>query len=180
MRCLFTCRHLLNSTDLLFKMFFLLPLRISNFSSRQRRHFLDPVARVGICLMMSHAIVYSRLLSFRFQTCLDSSVSFLYFLLLRDLQWFRYLVLKLPPVTPMYVLVCLLSVVVTLASYALQAIAFYWALHGVSAVTWVGAVCVRWVVLAVMSLQYFVVVPFDVGFHIFTAAVADSNSVSVE
>ena len=39
-----------------------------------------------------------------------------------------------------------------------------------------GAVCVRWVVLAVMSLQYFVVVPFDVGFHIFTAAVADSNS----
>ena len=41
------------------------------------------------------------------------------------------------------------------------------------------AVCVRWVVLAVMSLQYFVV-PFDVGFHIFTAAVADSNSVSVE
>ena len=63
---------------------------------------------------------------------------------------------------------------------ALQAIAFYWALHGVSAVTWVGAVCVRWVVLAVMSLQYFVVVPFDVGFHIFTAAVADSNSVSVE
>ena len=100
MRCLFTCRHLLNSSDLLFKMFFLRPLRISNFSSRQRRHFLGPVPRVGICLMMSHAIVYSRLLSFRFQTCLDSSVSFLYFLLLRDLQWFRYLVLKLSPVTP--------------------------------------------------------------------------------
>ena len=112
MRCLFTCRHLLNSSDLLFKMFFLQPLRISNFSSRQRRHFLGPVPRVGICLMISYAIVCSRLLSFRFQTCLDSSVSFLYFLLLRDLQWFRYLVLG----TPMYVLVCLLSVVVTLAS----------------------------------------------------------------
>ena len=43
-----------------------------------------------------------------------------------------------------------------------------------------GAVCVRWDVLAVMSLQYFVVVPFDAGFHIFTAGVADSISVSVE
>ena len=47
MRCLFTCRHLLNSSDLLFKMFFLRPLRMSNFSSRQRRHFLGPVPPVG-------------------------------------------------------------------------------------------------------------------------------------
>ena len=39
MRCLFTCRHLLNSSDLLFKMFFLRPLRISNFSSRQKAAF---------------------------------------------------------------------------------------------------------------------------------------------
>ena len=47
--------------------------------------------------------------------CLESSVSLWYFLLFIDLLWFRYLVLKSLAVTPMYVRVSLLSVVVTSA-----------------------------------------------------------------
>ena len=49
-------------------------------------------------------------------------------------------------------------------------------LYGVSAVTWPGAVCVIWLFLTVVSLQYFIVAPFDEGFYIFAAAVADSNT----
>ena len=62
----------------------------------------------------------------------------------------------------------------------LQAVAFDKALLGVSAVTWSAVVRVVWLFLAVVSLQYFDVVPFNEGFHIFAAAVAYPDSVSVE
>ena len=115
------------SSDLLFRIFFLRTFRISSFSSRHRRQFLDAVLRVGICLTMSHIIVYLRLLSFRLQTYFDSSVLFRYFLLLRDLQWFD-------------VCLCLLVVSDCYTSFVedadLQAVAFDRALLRVSAVTW--------------------------------------------
>ena len=65
--------------------------------------------------MISHLIVYFCLVSLSCHMCLESSVSLWYFLLFSDLLWFRYLVLKSLAVTPMYVRVSLLSVVVTSA-----------------------------------------------------------------
>ena len=90
-------------------MVFLRPFKINSFSSNHRRHFLDPALHDGSCLMISHLIVYFRLLSLSCHTCLESSVSLRYFLLFSDLLWFRYLVLKSFAVTPMYVRVSLSS-----------------------------------------------------------------------
>ena len=99
-------------------MFFLRPFKISSFSSRHSRHFLCPVLHDGICLTISQLIVYFRLLSFSCQMYLESSVSLRYFFFLIDFLWFRYLFLKSLAVTPMYVFVSLLPVVVTLALYS--------------------------------------------------------------
>ena len=48
--------------------------------------------------------------AFNFHTCFDSSVSVEYFLLVNDLAWFLYLVLKSSAVTPMYFAGSLLTV----------------------------------------------------------------------
>ena len=106
---------------------------------------------------------------FWLRTCFDSLVSFEYFLLLRDLQWFQYLVLKFLLLHQcLFLSACcqwLLHLLCRGRCFVGNCLAFY----GVSAVTWPGAVCVRWLFLTVVSLQYFIVVPFD-GIHIFAAA----------
>ena len=94
-------------------MFFERPFMIISFSSRHRAQFRFPFLPAGVCLTMAHLIENCRFSFFRFQTCLDSSVSCLYFSLRRDFKWFSYLVLKSLAVTPMYVCVVLLSVDVT-------------------------------------------------------------------
>ena len=96
-------------------MFFERPFMIISFSSRHRAQFRFPFLPAGVCLTMVHLIENCRFSFFRFQTCLDNSVSCLYFSLRRDFKWFLYLVLKSLAVTPMYVCVVLLSVDVTSA-----------------------------------------------------------------
>ena len=96
-------------------MFFERPFIIISFSSRHRVHLRFPFLPAGICLTMAHLIENCRFSFFRFQTCLDNSVSCLYFSLRRDFKWFLYLVLKSLAVTPMHVCLALSSVVVTSA-----------------------------------------------------------------
>ena len=77
--------------------------------------FSFPFLLAGICLTMAHLIENCHCFLFRFQTCLDNSVSCLYFSLRRDFKLFLYLALKSLAVTPMYVCVVLLSIDVTSA-----------------------------------------------------------------
>ena len=67
---------------------------IISFSSRHRAQFRFPFLPAGVCLTMVHLIENCRFSFFSFQTCLDNSVSCLYFSLRRDFKWFLYLVLK--------------------------------------------------------------------------------------
>ena len=97
------------------RMFFERPFMIISFSSRHRAQFRFSFLPAGVCLTMAHLVENCRFSFFRFQTCLDSSGSCLYFSLRRDFKWFLYLVLKSLAVTPMYVCVVLLSVDVTSA-----------------------------------------------------------------
>ena len=60
-------------------MFFERPFIIISFSSRHRVHLRFPFLPAGICLRMAHLIENCRFSFFRFQTCLDNSVSCLYF-----------------------------------------------------------------------------------------------------
>ena len=76
------------------RMFFERPFMIISFSSRHRAQFRFPFLPAGVCLTMVHLIENCRFSFFRFQTCLDNSVSCLYFSLRRDFKWFLYLVLK--------------------------------------------------------------------------------------
>ena len=62
-------------------MFFERPFIIISFSSRHRVQFRFPFLLAGICLMMAHLIKNCRFSFFRFQMCLDNSVSCLYFML---------------------------------------------------------------------------------------------------
>ena len=94
-------------------MFFERPFMIISFSSRHRAQFRFPFLPAGVCLTMVHLIENCRFSFFRFQTCLDNSVSCLYFSLRRDFKWFLYLVLKSLAVTPMYVCVVLAEVTST-------------------------------------------------------------------
>ena len=64
---------------------------------------------------MHHEIKWLLLFSLRVQICLLGLVEFLCFACLNDAIWFLYLVLKLFSVSPMYVLVVLLSLCVTVA-----------------------------------------------------------------
>ena len=68
-----------------------------------------------LCLTMAHLIENGRFSFFKFQTCLDNSVSCLHFSLRSDFKSFLYLALKSLAVTPMYVCVVLSSVDVTSA-----------------------------------------------------------------
>ena len=91
--CYITWRHLLNISERLLRMFFERPFMINSFSSRHRVQFRFPFLPAGSCLTMAHLIENCRFSFFRFQTCLDNSVSCLYFSLRRDFKWFLYLVL---------------------------------------------------------------------------------------
>ena len=102
-------------------MFLERPFKIISFSSRHRVQFRFPFLPACICLTMAHLIENCRFSLFRFQTCLDNSVSCLYFSLRRDFQRFLYLVLKSLAVTPMYVCVLLSSVDVT-SAYKLRSL----------------------------------------------------------
>ena len=75
-------------------MFFERPFMIISFSSRHRAQFRFPFLPADVCLTMAQLIENCRFCFFRFQTCLDNSVSCLYFSLRRDFKWFLYLVLK--------------------------------------------------------------------------------------
>ena len=90
-------------------MFFERPFMIISFSSRHRAQFRFPFLPAGVCLRMAHLIENCRFSFFRFQTCLDNSVSCLYFSLRRDFKWFLYLVLK---VVGSYSYVCFCGVIV--------------------------------------------------------------------
>ena len=81
-------------------MLFLRSFEIKSLSCRHRRQLLGGVLGALSCFTMLHLIKKLRLLSFRTQMCLDSSVSVEYFLCAMDLQWLRYLVLKLLAVAP--------------------------------------------------------------------------------
>ena len=87
----------------LLRMFFEQPFMIISFSSRHRAQFRFPFLLAGVCLTMAHLIENCPFSFFRFQTCLDNSVSCLCFLLHMDFKWFLYLVLKSFAVTPMFV-----------------------------------------------------------------------------
>ena len=87
--CLVTCRHLLKSSERLFKMFLFRAFKINSFSSRHRPHLLWPGLYGGIFLMIPHLILCGRLLSLSCQMYLESSVSFWYVLLFIDFVWFR-------------------------------------------------------------------------------------------
>ena len=65
-------------------MFFARPFIIISFSSRHRLKFRFPFLPAGICLTMAHLIENCRFFFFflRLETCLDNSVSCLYF------KWF--------------------------------------------------------------------------------------------
>ena len=65
-------------------MFFARPFIIISFSSRHRLKFRFPFLPAGISLTMAHLIENCRVFFFflRFETCLDNSVSCLYF------KWF--------------------------------------------------------------------------------------------
>ena len=56
--------------------------------------FRFPFLPAGSCLTMAHLIENCRFSFFRFQTCLDNSVSCLYFSLRRDFKWFQSIPLK--------------------------------------------------------------------------------------
>ena len=91
--------------------------KIKSFSSMHRPHLLWPGLHGGIFFMIPHLIWCGLLLLFSCQMYLESSVSFWYLVLLMDFVWFRNLVLNSLAVTPMYVFVSLLSVVVISALY---------------------------------------------------------------
>ena len=55
-----TWRHLINSSKRLFRMFFFRPFKIRSFSSRHKRHLLEPA---WVCLVIPHLTVNSLLLS---------------------------------------------------------------------------------------------------------------------
>ena len=82
------------------------------FFKRQSEYAGTPA---GICFSKDHLITNGRFSVFNFQTCFESSVSFWYFLLRSDFTWFLYRVLNSLAVTPMYVCILSLSVVVTSA-----------------------------------------------------------------
>ena len=92
------------SSDRRFSELFLFVM-IASFSSRQRLQIPLFLLNVFDVRSISHLISYTVFFFFRFHIYLESSVSFSYFWLRKDLVWFRYLSLKGPPVLPMYVLV---------------------------------------------------------------------------
>ena len=77
--------------------------------------FRFPFLLACIWLTMAHLIEDCRFSSFSIQTCMDNSVSCLYFSLRKDFRWFVYLVLKSLGVTAMHVCPALLSVDETLS-----------------------------------------------------------------
>ena len=77
----------MRSSDRLFKMLFLRSFKIRNLSCRHRKQFLGAVLRALSCFTMFHFVTKLQLLSFRIQMCLDSSVSFEYFLCVMDLRY---------------------------------------------------------------------------------------------
>ena len=89
---------------------------IRNFSLRQRLHLLLELLYGECDERMRQEIKCSMLLSLRVQMCLLSSVEFLCLAWRNDAVWFRYLVLKSFSVSPMYVSVVLLSLLVTVTT----------------------------------------------------------------
>ena len=83
----------MNSSDRLFNNKLFLFFIILNFSSRQKLHYLEPALWTGTFLSSDHVMENGLLVAFNFHTCLDSSVSVEYFLLVNDLAWVLYLVL---------------------------------------------------------------------------------------
>ena len=61
-------------------MFFERPFIIISFSSTHRVQFRFPFLPAGICLTKAHLIENCRFSFFRFQTCLDNSVCYVYIL----------------------------------------------------------------------------------------------------
>ena len=88
---------------------------IRNFSLKQRLHLLLELLYGKCNERMRQEIKCSMLLSSRVQTGLLSSVEFLCLAWRNDAEWFLHLVLKSLSVSPLYVLVVLLSLHVTVA-----------------------------------------------------------------
>ena len=86
---------------------------IRNFALRQRLHRLLELLYGECDERMLQEIKCSMLLSLRVQICLLSSVEFLCLAWRNDAVWYLYLVLKSFSVSPMYVSVVLLPLLVT-------------------------------------------------------------------
>ena len=96
------CLHFDESSDLLFMSFPLLFWRIISFSAVHRSHLRDPPLYGAVVLMVFQLTSGFFPLLRRAHTSFDSSVSFSYFLCLKDFVWLLYLSLNWPSQIPTY------------------------------------------------------------------------------
>ena len=99
---LFWCLHFEIISDLLFNRFCSPCSRIASFSFWHKEHRFELWLYAGNCRMTFHFMVKSTFFSFNLHTSFDSSVSFLYLLLLKAFLWFAYRALNLSSVIPLY------------------------------------------------------------------------------
>ena len=96
------CRHLFIISDFLFSIVLGSPLRISNFSDRQRSHFLVPHLYGNACLWRVHLISYGIFLSLRSQIYLARLVQFFFSAFLKEDKWLANLLFHFGSVKPVY------------------------------------------------------------------------------
>ena len=72
-------------SDLLFSKQLSFSFKILSFSSQHKLHLLDPSVQEIDFFIIDHFMVKSVLFCFRCQMCFESSVSFEYFLCVKDL-----------------------------------------------------------------------------------------------
>ncbi len=100
---------------LLSKICLFLSFNIQSFSSKHKLHLFDlPVYEIH-CFNTDQVMSKSCLLSFSFQIYFESSVSFEYFLWLKDLKWFLYRSLNVLAVMSMKCFMLFVLLVVTVA-----------------------------------------------------------------
>ena len=106
----YECRHVFRYSHLLLSRRLVVKVIILSFSSVQIPH-LEGVVDTGGDAMIDQLMLWGVFFRFRYQMNFESSVSFSYFAFRNDFMWFAYLVLKVPPVMPMYDVTSLLFVV---------------------------------------------------------------------
>ena len=98
-------RHFVMSSVRLLRVLFLFVI-ISNFSSRHRLQIPLLLLYVFDSLTISHLISWFMFFFLSSHMYFESTVSVSYFWCLNDFEWFLNLFLKVPPVLPIYMLVC--------------------------------------------------------------------------